>query len=104
MGTGIRMTLFAAPVCIVPAAGMYYTQLNIGRRMFVDRLGCGCDPGFNTNVLSLIVSAVLLIGAAASWWIAARKLPQVWFPSLIVGFFLLGFMFFKHFMSHNLWM
>ena len=104
MRTGIRIALFATPVFMLPAAGMYYTHLNIGNRMFVDRLGCGCAPGFNTNVLSLIVSAGLLLGAGAAWWVAARGLPRGWFWSLAGGFLLLGLVFFRQFMSHNLWL
>src|SRR5688572_11241489 len=104
MRNGIRIGFFAAPVLILPCAGIYYTHLNIGQRMFVDRLGCGCDPGFNTNDLSLIVSAVLLAVAAASSWIAARGLSRSWFWSLAGGFFLLGLTFFTQFISHNSWL
>ena len=104
MRTGIRIALFSAPVFVLPAAGMYYTHLNIGRRMFVDRLGCGCAPGFNTNVLSDVVAAVLLLGAALCWWLAARGLSRGWFWTLAGGFFLLGLAFFSQFMAHNLWL
>jgi hypothetical protein len=104
MRTGIRITLLTAPLLVLPAAGTFYTHLNIGNHLFVDRLGCGCTPGFNTNVLSLIVAAVLLLGAASCWWIAARELPRRWFWSLAGAFSLLGLEFFRHFMAQNLWL
>jgi len=104
MRTGPRILLLAAPLLVLPLITALYTHLNMDRQLFVERLGCGCDPGFNTNHLSLIICGVLLSGAAASWWGAARGLAHAWFWALSAGFVVLGAVFFWRFMYYNSWL
>jgi hypothetical protein len=104
MRAGIRIALLAAPFLVVPPVAMFYTHLNIGKRMFVERFGCGCEQGFNTNFLSLTVACALLGGAAASWWFAARGLSRARSWALLGGFVSLSVVFFHQFMHHNLWL
>lgn len=104
MRTATRIALFAAPLLMLPAVGLLYTHLNIGRRMFVDQLGCGCEPFFNTNHLSFAISGFLFVGGAGSWWLAARGLSRTWLWSAIAGYLVFGFVFFRQFMYHNLWL
>ena len=99
-----RIVLFAAPLLVVPVIALSYHHLNIDRRMFVGRLGCGCGPFFNTNHLSLTICGLLLSGTAASWWFAARGLSRTWFWTLVGGFVVLGLVFFRQFMDHNGWL
>lgn len=104
MRIATRITLFATPLLMLPAVGQLYTHLNIGRRMFVERLGCGCGPFLNTNHLSLTISGLLLVSAAGSWWFAARGLSRTCFWSMVAGYLVLGLVFFRQFMYHNLWL
>lgn len=99
-----RITLLVAPLLVLPAAALVYTNLNIGRRIFVERLGCGCDPFFNTNHLSLTVSTGLLASAGVSWWFARRGLSRTMSWFLAAAFVVLGLSFFRQFMRHNLWL
>ena len=94
----------AAPVIIVQAMGFYYTFLNIHTEIFVRKLGCGCASGFNTNVLTLVVSGVLLSLAGGSWWFGMCRLPRRWFWPLASGFLVLAFVFFRKFITCNQWM
>ena len=103
MRTATRIVLFAAPLLVVPVVAICYTHLNIDRRMFVGRLGCGCGPFFNTNHLSLTLCGLLLSGTASAWWFATRGLPRAWFWALVAGFVALGLVFFRQFMYHNAW-
>jgi len=104
MRTATRIVLFAAPLLVLPVVALFYTHLNVDRRMFVGRLGCGCGPFFNTNHLSLTLCGLLLSGSAASWWFAARGLPRAWLWALVSGFVVLGLVFFRQFMYHNAWL
>lgn len=103
MHIATRITLLVAPLLVMPAAGLAYTIMNISDRMFVEKLGCGCDPFFNTNHLSLTVSGGLLVSAAVSWGLASRGLSRWWLCLLVAAFVVLGRLFFQQFMDHNLW-
>ena len=52
-----------------------YSYINLGRRVVVRRLGCGCSPGFNANSFSAIVFSLLLLAAFLLLLCDARRLP-----------------------------
>jgi hypothetical protein len=104
MRTATRIVLLVAPLLVLPVAALFYTHLNIDRRLFVERLGCGCGPFFNTNHLSLSLCGLLLAGTASSWWFAARSLSRIWFWVVACGFVILGLVFFRQFMYYNAWL
>lgn len=104
-----RIVLFTAPLLVVPVVALAYTHLNIDKRMFVERFGCGCSKPegyswFNTNHLTLIVAGLLLSSVASSWWFVVRGLPRKWSILLASGFVVLGLVFFRQFMYHNAWL
>jgi hypothetical protein len=109
MRTATRIVLFVAPLLVVPVVALCYTHLNIDRRLFVERFGCGCPKPdgyswFNTNHLTLIIAGLLLSGTASTWWFAVRGLPRKWFWLLVSGFVVLGLVFFRQFMYCNTWL
>jgi hypothetical protein len=75
MSIGFRM---AAPLICFTVADLIYFVLNIRLRWFVDYLGCGCAPGFNTNSLTGILGTTFMVGAAAACWSAPRGLSMRW--------------------------
>ena len=52
VGNIIRALLVIVPFFGLAGVGLAYTDLNIHQRKFVDVLGCGCAPSFNTNDLT----------------------------------------------------
>ena len=109
MRAASRIILFVAPIAVVAVLAMLYTHLNIDKRLFVERFGCGCPKPdgyswFNTNHLTLIVTGLLLSGTASTWWFAVRRLPRKWFWITASGFVVLGLVFFRQFMYHNAWL
>ena len=51
-GNIVRALLVVVPFFGLASVGLTYTDLNIHQRKFVDVLGCGCAPSFNTNDLT----------------------------------------------------
>lgn len=100
----IRVTLFVGPFLVLPAIGWLYTYLNIHRRIFVTRLGCGCTSGFNTNFLTAAVFCALIGAAAISWWFAARELGMMWRWALLLTFAITNALAFHYFFYYNFWL
>jgi hypothetical protein len=63
-----RIALHFLPWIIPAMVGIVYSWLNMGQRLFVERLGCGCPSldgsfHFNTNHLTMTIA---FLGAASS--------------------------------------
>ena len=91
------------PLLWLPVAGLLYMHLNIGRRLFVERLGCGCEEGFNTNWLSLIVCLALLLSSGTGCWFGSRGLSRRWRVAYLNCCGIAFLVFFRQFMYYNLW-
>ena len=103
MRTSTRIMLATGPLAVLPSVAVLYTHLNVGQRLFVKRLGCGCGPFFNTNHLSWTVCWGLLLGTAFAWWFATSGLSP---RSRAVGlalFVALSLVFIRQFMYYNEW-
>jgi hypothetical protein len=98
----LLFSLATAPLLLLPSAALIYTHLNM-KRIFVPHLGCGCAPFFNTNHLSLTICSLLLAGTGISWWIASRGLNWGWRALGAIGLLGWGVIFFRAFISHNMW-
>lgn len=100
-----RVGLIVTPLLALPTTAVYYTHLNMGDRMFVDKLGCGCGPFFNTNHLTVTVAIALWGSAVAAWWIASRGLAFPWRMVLFTaGFLAIGRFWFRPFLDYNFWL
>ena len=101
-----RMKDSAKPVPLVTSATIIavgYSLLNLKWLVFVDRLGCGCHSGFNTNVLTLIVA--LAVGSVGMLGCirASREVPSVLkVPFLFLSLVILC-VFWVVFVSINSW-
>lgn len=105
LGRVTRLLLVAVPLFGLAGVGFTYTDLNINQRMFVDVLGCGCEPSFNTNDLTMCVGLTSMGLALTAWWLAASGLP--WKARLVLSsleFLVLGALFFRTFCRHNFWL
>jgi hypothetical protein len=91
------------PLLIPLLGGLLYSHLNVARRLFVGRLGCGCTDGFNTNSLTLLVGYALIASAAVVCWRYSRGLPRSWRTAYLaacgVGFLVL----LLQFLAYNAW-
>lgn len=103
MRASTRIMLATGPLAVLPAVAVLYTHLNIGQRLFVKRLGCGCDPFFNTNHLSWTVCCGLLLGTTFAWWFATRGLSPRWRAVGLALLVALSLVFIRQFMYHNEW-
>jgi len=103
MRASTRITLATGPLFVSPAVAVLYTYLNIGKRLFVQHLGCGCSPFFNTNHLSWTVCWILLLGTAASWWFSTSGLALRWRAAGVALFVALCLVFIRQFMYYNEW-
>ena len=95
--------LAGGPLAVLPAVAVLYTHLNIGQRLFVKRLGCGCDPFFNTNHLSWTVCWGLLLGTVFAWWFATSGLSPRWRAVGLALLVALSLVFIRQFMYYNEW-
>ena len=105
LGRITRLLLVAIPLFGLAGVGFAYTDLNINQRMFVDRLGCGCANGFNTNHLTMALGFTCAGLALPSWWLATSGLPWKFRLMLTVAgvlALLLGFV--APFFRHNFWL
>ncbi|GDX09886.1 hypothetical protein LBMAG57_16580 [Verrucomicrobiota bacterium] len=98
------VSAIAASLVLPGAVFVIYTDLNIHQRLFVERFGCGCHPFFNTNHLSLGISAAVLCLSALLWWPASSGFSQ----RCRVGFRMVSgvasLWFLRFFMMHNGWL
>lgn len=92
-----------SPALIPVGVGLLYTYLNIGRRMFVEHLGCGCHEGFNTNCLSLTFSGLLFVLTGSVCWIASRTISIGWRIFYLALSGIAFWEFFLRFMYYNMW-
>lgn len=105
LGNIFRALLIAVPLFGLAGVGLGYTDLNIHQQMFVDVLGCGCKPGFNTNNLTMTLGFTCMGVTLASWWLASSGLS--WKLRLVLTgaeFLALFFGFLGPFIRHNLWL
>lgn len=71
-----RLTTLGLKDFVLPATvwsgtflfGAAYTWLGVEQRLFVRRLGCGCETGFNANDLTLAVGMGMFLGVMAPTW------------------------------------
>lgn len=94
----------AASLVLPGAIFVIYTNLNIHQRLFVERLGCGCHPFFNTNHLSLVISAAVLVFSALLWWPASSGFSRRWRIGFRTMFSVASLWFLRFFMTHNAWL
>ena len=100
-----RALLIVVPLLGLVGVGVGYTDLNIYQQKFVDVLGCGCEPSFNTNDLTTCVGLTSMGLALTAWWLAASDLPWKARLALTCAEALaLFFGFFVTFVRHNLWL
>ncbi len=100
-----KTTLAIALALLLPSVVFVtYTDLNINERLFVERLGCGCQPFFNTNHLSLLISGGTLLISALLWWPASRSFPQRWRTGSRIVSSIASLWFLRFFMMHNAWL
>jgi hypothetical protein len=95
--------LATGPLAVLPSVAVLYTHLNVGQRLFVNRLGCGCGPFFNTNHLSWTVGWGLVLGTAIAWWFATSGLSPRWRAVGFTLFVALSLVFIRQFMYYNEW-
>ncbi len=57
----LRIIQYNIPIGLLVVFCFSYTWLNIEQRIFVEKFGCGCRTGFNTNHFNLIVFAVVIL-------------------------------------------
>jgi hypothetical protein len=99
-----RILLFVIPLIVSLMVGLLYTYLNIQKQLFVDRLGCGCNDGFNTNSLSLLVFGVMVAGTAFAWWVGTRGFRLLWRWGVFGILAVLSVIAFRFFHYYNFWM
>lgn len=100
MVTALKMF---GPVFSLPCLGLLYYDLNVNRRLFVKRLGCGCNDGFNTNHLTYLFCFALIGAVGYGAWSASRGVSQKWRISYLCGVVVLFWEFLGYFMDRNLW-
>ncbi len=100
-----RALLIIGPFFGLAGIGIGYTDLNIHQQKFVDALGCGCAPSFNTNDLTMCVGFTSMGLALTAWWLAASGLTWKARLALTCAEALaLFFGFLVAFVRHNLWL
>jgi hypothetical protein len=100
-----RALLIVVPFFGLAGVGVGYTDLNIYQQKFVDVLGCGCEPSFNTNDLTTCVGFTAMGLSLSAWWLAASGLPWKARLALTCAEALaLFFGFFVAFVRYNLWL
>lgn len=98
------VSAIVASLVLPGAAFVVYTDLNITRRLFIERLGCGCHPFFNTNHLSLGISAAVLVLSALLWWRASGGFSHRWRIGFRMVFGVASLLYLRFFMMHNYWL
>jgi hypothetical protein len=104
MNVAKTASAIAASLLLPSAVFVIYTDLNIHQRLFVERFGCGCRPFFNTNHLSLIVSAGVLFLSGLLWWPASRSFPKRGRIGFRIVSGIASLWFLRFFMMHSGWL
>jgi len=100
----ISVLKMLVPVLSLPGVGLLYWDLNMNRRLFVGRLGCGCCEGFNTNHLTYIFCFTVMGAAGTGAWFASRRVRKEWRMGYLAGIAVLLWEFLIHFVDRNLWL
>ena len=80
------------PLLVLVSFCIFYTWMNITKRMFVERFGCGCPPldgswNFNTNHLTKIVLGLAAIITAIPYIFLERRVQKRLKKTYFIFFF-----------------
>lgn len=102
MWVPLAATCFA--LVAASAFGWAYFDLNIHQGLFVDRLGCGCNPHFNNNDLTLCLGFGMAVPMAVVAGISSRTFDRTLrLRFVMVSCFAVGYWFLK-FCHSNWWL
>ena len=103
MGILRHIAVLGAPILLSAAVARIYWYFNIVKQLFVNRYGCGCRSGFNTNTItSILFYCIVGVVCIASWRLSLRLSFQwrIAYFGVIVAYLLV---FGRLFLLHNLW-
>jgi len=99
-----RIYLFPIPFIVTYTIGKVYEYINIKKRLLVDKFGCGCKDGFNTNDITNILVLLLFLSSVVLIVVSTKKMSKKIKIPLILAGVIIEWYLCRNIMWNNRWL